>query len=75
MEYETAIKLYKEVEEVQFKTLGPTHQNYLTTKRNLATCYLEMYEYENITESDVEFEGVSSEEDEWCEIAFDMLEE
>ena len=46
MEHETAIQLYKEVEEEQLKTLGPTHTIYLTIKRNLVRCYQNTMEYE-----------------------------
>ena len=74
-EYETAIQLYKEVEEVRLETLGAKHDSYLTTKENMAFCYQEMYDYANITEVDIMNGEVSdSTESEWCEISMDMLE-
>ena len=31
--------MFKDVEEVEKKTLGPNYENYLTMKHNLASCY------------------------------------
>ena len=44
-DYDTSIKLLKEVEEAQMATLGPTHESYLATKHNLALRYSDIKDY------------------------------
>ena len=36
------MQIFKEVEEAQLKTLGPTDRDYLMTKHNLAQCFQSM---------------------------------
>ena len=44
--FEKALQLFQEVEEVQLKTLGPYHKDYLTTKSNMAVCLMNMNKFE-----------------------------
>ena len=45
-DYDTSIKLLKEVEEAQLATLGPTHESYMKTKHNLALRYSDIKDYD-----------------------------
>ena len=58
--YEEALRIYKEVEEAELKTLGPTHRYYLTTKHNLAHCFQSMENYKKAVRICQQILGIQS---------------
>ena len=51
--------MFKDVEEVEKKTLGPNYENYLTMKHNLASCYQKANDFETVFQLFKEMEEVN----------------
>ena len=45
-DYDCALAVFKEVEEIQKETIGERHDSYLTTKHNIGHCLTKMNDYD-----------------------------